>query len=81
MRRPNRTVVRLKPEALWERLAILGRSQNWLAREAGISPGHLSMLVNGKRAPSGTLRRRLLAVLELEDFHELFEFWSLPGDP
>ncbi len=70
--RRRRAVVTLKPEPLWERLAVLGRSQNWLAREAGISPGYLSMLVNGKRAPSGRLRRRLLHILEVEDFHELF---------
>ena len=72
MRRPRRTVAMLKPEPLWERLAVLGRSQNWLAREAGISPGYLSMLVNGKRAPSGCLRRRLQRLLDVEDFHELF---------
>ena len=63
MRRPKRTVAMLKQEALWERLALLGRSQNWLAREAGISPGYLSMLVNGKRAASGQVRRRLLRIL------------------
>ena len=62
----------LKREPLLERLTILGRSQNWLAREAGISPSYLSMPVNGKRAPSGCLRRRLLHILEMEEFHELF---------
>ncbi len=72
MRSPRRKVAMLKPEPLWERLTILGRSQNWLAREAGISRSYLSMLVNGKRAPSGCLRRRLLRILEMEDFHELF---------
>ena len=74
--RRRRAVVTLKPEPLWERLAVLGRSQNWLAREAGISPGYLSMLVNGKRSPSGRLRRRLQRILEVEDFHELFTLRS-----
>ncbi len=77
----RRAVVRLKPEPLWERLAVLGRSQNWLAREAGISPGYLSMLVNGKRSPSGRLRRRLQRILEVEDFHELFTFESTRDEP
>ena len=53
-RRAGRTVVRLDAAALWKRLALLNRSQNWLAREIGISPGYLSLLVNEGRAPSGT---------------------------
>ena len=62
-RRGGRTVVRLNAAALWERLALLNRSQNWLAREIGVSPGYLSMLVNGGRAPSGRIRRRMLKAL------------------
>ena len=49
----KRTVVLLKTRALWDRLELLGRSQNWLARETGISRGYLSTLVNEGRAPSG----------------------------
>ena len=74
--RRRRIVVTLKPEPLWERLAVLGQSQNWLAREVGISRGYLSMLVNGKRSPSGQVRRRLQRILEVEDFHELFTIRS-----
>ena len=55
-RRRGRSVVRLNTAALWERLALLGRSQNWLAREIGVSPGYVSMLVNEGRAPSGRIR-------------------------
>ena len=69
----QRTVVLLKTKALWERLAMLDRSQNWLARELGISKGYLSTLVNEGRAPSGRIRRRMRTVLGVEDFHELFE--------
>ena len=65
-------MVRLKTQALWERLSLLDRSQNWLAREVGISPGYLSTLVNEERAPSGRIRRRMQRVLGVEDFHELF---------
>lgn len=72
MARRQRTVVRLKPLALWDRLALLHRSQNWLADELGISRSHLSRLVNGERAASSCLRRRLQRVLGEEDFHELF---------
>ena len=34
-RRGGRTVVRLDAAALWKRLNLLNRSQNWLAREVG----------------------------------------------
>ena len=70
---PGRTVVvRLKTEALWERFALLGRSQNWLARQIGISPGYLSTLVNERRAPSGRIRRRMQDVLGMAEFDDLF---------
>ena len=71
-RRGGRTVVRLDAAALWKRLALLNRSQNWLAREIGISPGYLSLLVNEGRAPSGRIRRRMQEALGVEDFHELY---------
>ena len=69
----QRTVVLLKTKALWDRLQVLGRSQNWLAREVGISRGYLSTLVNEGRAPSGRIRRRMQKVLGVEDFDDLFE--------
>ena len=69
---PRRPLVRLKQRALWERLELMNRSQRWLAREAGISPGYLSDLANEGRAPSGPLRQRLQAALGIDDFDELF---------
>ena len=70
--RRGRSVVRLNTAALWERLALLGRSQNWLAREIGVSPAYVSMLVNEGRAPSGRIRRRMLKALGVDGFHQLF---------
>lgn len=69
----QRTIVLLKTRALWDRLERLGRSQNWLARELGISRGYLSTLINEGRAPSGHVRRRMQRVLGMEDFDDLFE--------
>ena len=69
----KRTVVLLKTRVLWDRLEVLGCSQNWLAREVGISRGYLSSLVNEGRAPSGRIRRRMQRVLGVKDFDELFE--------
>ena len=71
-RRRGRTVVRLDTAAVWKRLALLNRSQNWLAREIGVSPGYVSKLVNEGRAPSGRIRLRMLKALGVDDFHKLF---------
>ena len=73
MKPRERTIVRLKTIALWRRLELLGRSQNWLARQAGISPGYLSTLLNEERAPSGRIRRRIQKALGVPEFDELFE--------
>ena len=77
----KRTVVLLKTRVLWERLALLDRSQNWLAREVGISKGYLSTLVNEGRAPSGRIRRRMKVVLGVEDFDDLFELRHEDDNP
>ena len=71
-RRRGRIVVRLDTAAVWKRLALLNRSQNWLAREIGVSPGYVSMLVNSGRSPSGRIRRRMLKALEVTEFQDLF---------
>ena len=70
--RRTRTGVRLRSGALWKRLALLDRSQNWLAREIGVTPGHVSMLVNGRRCASPRVSRRIKRVLGVSDFDELF---------
>ena len=62
----------LNPVAVWELLDQFDISQNQLARLAGISPGHLSLLMNGKRSPAPAVRRRLMRALGVEDFHVLF---------
>ena len=67
----GRTGVRLDAAALGRRLSLLGRSQNWLAREVGISPGYMSMLANGERSPSGRIRRRMQKALGVTNYQEL----------
>ena len=51
------------PRALWDRMDAHGYSQNHVARLAGISTGHLSLIMNGQRTPSGDVLRRLHEVL------------------
>ena len=64
--------VMLNPVAVWRLLDELNMSQNKLARRCGISPGHLSLLMNGKRGPSPKLRRRMQEVLGVNNFDDLF---------
>ena len=71
-RRGAGSTVRLDARSLWKRLALLNRSQNWLAQEIGISSGYMSKLVTAGRAPSGRIRHRMLMALGIEDFNELF---------
>ena len=47
-------------------------SQNDLAQLLGISSSHLLCLINGRRGPSPSVRRRLMGVLEVAEFDELF---------
>ncbi len=51
------------PHVLWERMDVLGVSQNETARRAGISSAYLSNIMNGQRTPSGGVLRRLHDVL------------------
>ncbi len=51
------------PRTLWDRMDAHGFSQNQVARLAGISTGHLSLVMNGQRTPSGDVLRRLHEVL------------------
>ena len=64
--------VKVRREAVWELLDQLGISQNELARRCGITSGHLSLLINGRRCPSPMLRRRLMQELGVDDFDTLF---------
>ena len=80
-RRRRRTVVRLDTAALWERLTVMNRSQSWLAREIGVSPSYVSMLVNEGRTPSGRVRKRMLKALGLNDFHQLFRLEVHDDEP
>ena len=59
----------------------MNRSQNWLAREIGVSPGYVSMLVNEGRTPSGRVRRRMLKALGLNDFNQLFRLEVTDDEP
>ena len=71
-RRQPSSRVRLNPDRVWELLNRLNMSQNELARLAGISSGYLSQLMTGTRCPSAELRRRLMEVLDVPHFDDLF---------
>ena len=64
--------VTLKPDPVWAFLEERDISQNELARRVGISSGHISQLMSGEAHPSPELRQRLLRVLGITDFDDLF---------
>ena len=49
----------MDPRALWDRMDAHGFFQKLVARLAGISSAHLSLIMNGQRTPSGDVLRRL----------------------
>ncbi len=71
-RRRSAQRVKLKAEAVWYPLHRLNMTQNDLARLLSISSGHLSRLINGRRYPSPSMRRRLMEALHCTEFEELF---------
>ena len=71
-RRQPPSRVRLNPVAVSRLVDELNMSQNELARRCGITPGHHSLLMNGKRSPSPKLRRRMQQVLGVNNFDDLF---------
>ena len=50
-------------EVVWGRMDAHGISQNEVARRAGVSAAHLSMIMNGRSAPSPEVLKRLHGVL------------------
>ena len=67
----GRPVVGIKPLEVWVRMARLGFSQNGLARAIGRSPGHLSLVLNGRRNASPEMRANMLRELGA-NFDDLF---------
>ena len=63
---------RLDPDRAWERLHVLNMSQHELARRIGRSPRFVSDLFHGRRYASGETRRRLMEVLQVNSFEDLF---------
>ena len=78
-KRPARPRVKLNRDAVWALLDQLGISQNELARRCGLSPGYMSLMMAGKRSPSPHTRRRLMQVLGVSDFDDLFT-WETGED-
>ena len=79
-RRPPSRVM-LNPAAVWRLLDELDMSQNELARRCGITPGHLSLLMNWKRSPSPKLRGRMQRVLGVSNFDDLFIIRPIDHSP
>lgn len=64
--------VKLNPNRVWKIMHRLNVSQNELARLAGVTSGYISLLMRGRRSPSPEVRRRLMRVLRVTMFDDLF---------
>ena len=69
-RQPSR--VRLDPQKVWALLNRLNMTQNELARLLDTSSSYLSQLMSGKRRPSAAFRKRMMNVLGVTGFDDLF---------
>ena len=68
-------VVAIRSEAIRKILARKNMSQNWLARQLGVSSGYMSQLMTGVRNPSPDLRIKILERLKMDEsgFDKIFE--------
>jgi transcriptional regulator with XRE-family HTH domain len=64
--------VRLRSDVVREHLVRRNISQNYLALRSGVSQGYLSQLLRGHRSPGPQVRKRLMSVLKLANFEDLF---------
>lgn len=71
-RRQPLSRVKLNPRAVWELLNRRNMSQNELARLLDTSSGYLSQLISGTRCPSAPFRKKLMGVLGVAEFDDLF---------
>ncbi len=64
--------VKINQRRVWELQSRRHLNQNELAALIGTSSGYFSQLMCGTRSPSPDLRRRLMGVLGVADFDDLF---------
>jgi ribosome-binding protein aMBF1 (putative translation factor) len=62
----------LKTDSVREILIRKNMSQNWLAHKLFISSGYMSQLMDRSRCPSAKVREKLMAILQISEFDELF---------
>ena len=64
--------VKLNPHKVWEILDRRNMTQNELARLLDTSSSYLSQLISGHRRPSAAFRKRMMNVLGVTGFDDLF---------
>ena len=65
------------------RLKKLGKTQKWLALEAGLSKNHICNIINGKTVPSLLVLKKIARVTELDEldlFNALSQKLLLPDN-
>lgn len=49
-----------------KKLYQLGKNQNWLAKEVGVTPAHISLIIKGDVKPSQIVLRKIADALKLD---------------
>lgn len=68
-------IVAIKSREIHKILARKNMSQNWFAKQIGVSSGYMSQIMTGVRNPSPGLRRKILEKLKMDEsgFDMIFE--------
>jgi DNA-binding XRE family transcriptional regulator len=49
-----------------KRLYIMGKTQNWLAEQCGVSKQYISQIIYGRSKPSAKITERIAMVFEMD---------------
>ena len=64
--------IAVKTKVVERLLAERNLPRKWLIQRVNISRGYMAQLLNGTRHPSAELRAKIMAVLEVKNFTDLF---------
>lgn len=64
--------VKANANAIRHILAKRNQTLKWLTYRLDITNGYLSQIMCGRKSPSPKLRQRMMRVLEVKNFNELF---------
>lgn len=49
-----------------EELYVIGKNQNWLAKQCGVTKQYISQIINGKRRPSPSVTQKIAEIIDYD---------------